>query len=110
MARGDDYLTADDLKSYMELQDDTKGAQLADAVASASREIERHCNRQFNDAGSATARRYVATNSYTLAVDDFSTEAGFVLEVDSAGDGTWTEVPSTDYQLSPLDGLRDGLP
>lgn len=109
MALGDDYLTREVLKSYMGLEGDDQDTNVDEAISSASREIERHTNRQFNDAGSATPRRYRATTCDSIAVDDFWTETGFKLEIDVNGDGTWTEVPSNEYELSPLDAIRDGV-
>lgn len=110
MALGADYLTRDELKNYMGLETDDQDELVDDAISSASREIERHCNRQFNDAGSVSARVYRATRCDEIAVDDFWTVTGFVLEIDQNGDGTsWTEVPSTEYQLTPLNRLRDGV-
>jgi hypothetical protein len=111
MALGADYLERDELKAYMSLEGDTENDLVDAAISSASREIERHCHRQFNDAEIVSTRRYRATRCDEIAVDDFWTEAGFKLEIDSLGDGTtWTEVPATEYELSPLDRLRDGVP
>lgn len=109
MAIGDDYLTREELRSYMGLEGTTQDGLVDDAISSASREIERHTNRQFNDAGSASVRRYRATTCDSLAVDDFHTETGFKLEIDVNGDSNWTEVPATEYELSPLDAMRDGV-
>src|SRR5688572_7111471 len=110
MALGDDYLTREELKTYMGLEGSDQDTNVDEAISSASREIERHCHRQFNDAEAASARRYIATQCHEIAVDDFWTEAGFILEIDVNGDGTWTVVPSTEYQLTPLDRIRDGMP
>lgn len=110
MAIGDDYLTRVELKSYMGLETSGKDAEVDAAISSASREIERHARRQFNDAGTASVRRYRSINRYSIAVDDFWTAAGFKLEIDVNSDGTWVEVASTEYELTPYDRLRDGLP
>lgn len=110
MAIGADYLTRDELKNYMGLEGTNLDTEVDDAISSASREMERHCNRQFNDAGSASARVYVATRCDEIAVDDFWTTDDFVLEVDVNGDGTWTTVAASEYQLSPLNRMRDGMP
>lgn len=82
--------------------------ELEDAVHSASRGIESVCGRQFNDAGSATARLY-RPDSCSLEVDDFHTLLGFVVATDDGGDGTYgTAWLSTDYELHPLNGIVDG--
>lgn len=110
MALGADYITRQELKTYMSLEGATEDDLVDAAISSASREIERHCHRQFNDAGAASARVYVAKRCDEIAVDDFWTTTGFKLEIDINGDGTWTEVAATEYQLSPLNRMRDGVP
>lgn len=110
MALGADYITRQELKSYMGLEGTTDDALVDDAISSASREIERYCNRQFNDAGSVSARRYRATRCDLIAVDDFWTDTGFILEIDVNGDGTsWTTVAATEYELTPLDRMVNGV-
>lgn len=110
MALGDDYLTRQELKTYMGLQGTSEDENVDDAISSASREIERHCNRQFNDAGAASARLYHANSLCAAVVDDFWTTTGFVLEIDVNGNNTWTAVTSTDYELRPLNRMMHGLP
>ncbi|MFE0101158.1 hypothetical protein [Streptomyces sp. NPDC059009] len=87
---------------------------LTEALASVSREIERHCNRQFNQQSSATSREYDADHVYTVrdgsrrihwvAVDDFHDAASLVVE---SGGTTWT---ASDYRLYPRNGVVDGQP
>lgn len=111
MAIGDDYLSVSQLKTYMSFTDSTKDELVGDAISSASREIERHCNRQFNSSAAATTRRYHAGNERAVTVDDFWTEDDFVLEINPSGDGsTWETVDASEYELSPLDGMSDGVP
>lgn len=110
MALGADYITRQELKSYMGLEGTTDDALVDDAISSASREIERHCNRQFNDSGAVSARRYRATRCDEIAVDDFWTTTGFILEIDVNGDGTsWTTVAATEYELTPLNRMVNGV-
>lgn len=112
MAIGDNYATLAQLKSYMgndigAAEDD----ELNDALASASREIEEYCHRQFNDAGSASARSYRPTDRRTVFVDDFHTTTGFMLEVDTDDDGTYDQLWLTnEYELRPRGGIREGRP
>lgn len=110
MALGADYITRQELKTYMGLEGTTDDALVDDAISSASREIERHTNRQFNDAGSVSARRYRATRCDEIAVDDFWTTTGFILEIDQNGDGTtWTTVSASEYELTPLNRMVNGV-
>lgn len=111
MAIGDDYLTREELKLYMGLETTENDDLVDDAISSASREIERHCHRQFNDAGAASARLYHATNCHTVITDDFHTEVGLLVEINESGDGTtWTTVDSSQYELLPLNRMMHGLP
>lgn len=111
MALGDNYATLGELKTYMNLADETQfDALLSDALDSSSREIEKFCKRQFNDAGAATARVFDPVSPRRVFVHDFHTTTGFVLKTDEDDDGvfekTWT---AADYELRPLGGVRSEL-
>lgn len=115
MAIGDPYATKDELKDYLKLTAVGAGsefdARLSDAVDTASREIEKICNRQFNKATSATQRVYRPMAYQTCRVDDFWTTSGLIVETDMTGDGifevTWA---ANEYELYPLNGITDGQP
>ncbi|MFF8831382.1 hypothetical protein [Streptomyces sp. NPDC015131] len=111
MALGDTYATLPQLKAYMGdvFTDPSRDAALGDALNSASREIERYCGRQFNNAGAVSAREFLALNAGRAFVDDFHTTTGLVVEVEGS-DGTWTPWASGDYKLLPRNGIRDGMP
>lgn len=109
MALGDPYATLPEIKDYLSITATTYDDELADALASASEEIERCTNRQFNKTTTASARVYQPHDSYVVRVDDFHTTTGFVLKTDEAGDGTFeTTWASTDYELFPLNGIVNG--
>lgn len=111
MALGDPYVTTAQLKVYLNLTDTVDDQAVTDAVNSASSEINTYCCRQFNDAGSASARVYEPLNRLRCEVDDFSTTTGLVIAVDSDGDGAYeTTFAISDYQLGPLNGVVDGEP
>jgi hypothetical protein len=111
VALGDPYTTVDQLKSYLQIADTVDDAELEDALATATREIETHCDRQFNDSGSATARVFHPDSMCLTPVDDFHTTAGLIVRTDSGGDGSYaTTWDAADYQLEPLNGIMDGLP
>lgn len=70
------YLTAAELKTWMRVQGTGEDALYADAAESASRAIDRHCNRQFGQTAAAEARLYTPWwNSrlcrWVITVDDF---------------------------------------
>lgn len=106
MALGDPYITLAELRAYMGITVDGDDAELEDAIASVSREIERHCGRQFNRADAATPRTYRPTTSGWSHVDDFWTTDGLVVEVDSSGRGDWVTVD--DVEVEPHGGVVDG--
>lgn len=116
MALGDSYATLAQLKAYMQgsidLDETMYDVVFTDVLASASRGIETHCNRQFNSAPSATARTYGAAEIFTLregstltnwvAVDDFYDAASLVVQ---SGGVTWS---ASDYRLHPRNGIVSG--
>ena len=110
MALGDAYATVNEMKGYADhMTDSVDDTQLTEVLLQASRALEKYCGRQFNDAGSATAREFEPTREHWLEVDDFSTVTGLVVKVDTAGDGTFaTTLASTNYKAHPLNGTNDG--
>ncbi len=109
MALGANYVTLAALKQYLKISDTFDDDELNDALASASRSIEKYCGRQFNDAGSATARVYYPDSWRRVVVDDFHTTTGLVVKTDQGDDGTYeTTWSATDYLLEPLNGIVDG--
>ncbi|OII61209.1 hypothetical protein BJP40_06695 [Streptomyces sp. CC53] len=111
MALGDPYATRAQLKSYLKITNSDHDEQLDDALSSSTREIEKHCGRQFNDAVTTSARVFRPLNSRTAIVDDFHTTTGLVIKTDTDDDGVYeTTWASTDYELEPLNGIRDGVP
>lgn len=114
MALGDNYLELSEVKDYLHIKS-TKldnDEALTDAITSASREIERICNRQFNKSDTATPRVFAATTQRgnRLLVDDFYDLAGLVVEHDAAGSGNWVAIDDTHYEVSPFNGVVEGVP
>lgn len=114
MAIGDPYIDLPVLKDYLKIKPEKvdNDESLTDALTSASREIERICNRQFNVADTATPRLYAPTTfrGRRVRIDDLSTTTNLVVEYDMAGTGTFTTVPDTDFELYPYSGVVDGVP
>jgi hypothetical protein len=111
VAIGDTYATVPELKSRLSIPaantdfDD----ELTDALNTASEEIERHCQRQFNKVSAASARSFEFCTEWYTFVDDFYSTAGLVIETDTTGDGTFdTTWASTDYELHPLNNINSG--
>lgn len=111
MAIGDSYVTAEQLKDYMSFQGSTQDARIDSVCAAVSREIEDWCHRQFNKADAATARNYRPVDICTAIVDDFFTTTGLIVATDNNDDGVFeTTWVAADYELSPLNGVRNGIP
>lgn len=111
MALGDPYVELARLKDYLKFKPEKieQDENIQDAINSASGEIEKHCNRQFNRTETATARVFQPSDAYTVAVDDFWSTTGLVVEVDTMDDGTFsTVVPASDYEVYPYNGVVDG--
>lgn len=114
MALGDPYATLDELKTRLRigLSDTSDDSALSSALLVASRAVDKACNRQFNDAGTVSARVFRTNDWYRAEVDDFSTTTGLIIQSDEADDGqfevTWQA--GLDYQLEPLNGIVDGEP
>lgn len=113
MALGDSYATLTELKSRVGIgaSDTTDDTKLTAALATASRGIDRTCNRQFNDAGTASARVFQTRDWFRIEIDDFHTTDGLVIKTDEGDDGQYEAVWQTgDYQLEPLNGVVAGEP
>lgn len=113
------YPTLAELRTWANINDQGDDTTLASSLDDAIREIEGHCGRRFVADSDASARVFWAASSCTLrlpAGNDISSTTGLVVEVDTAGDGTyvtaWTI--STDFILEPLNGVgydgRTGWP
>ncbi|MER5252906.1 phage head-tail connector protein [Streptomyces sp. NPDC002855] len=111
MALGDNYATTAELKTRLGVTDANDDTLLGQALSAASVGINKFCRRQFNDAGSASARVYYPLHNRLVLVDDFHTTTGLVVKSDSSDSGTFDLThASTDYQLEPLNGMQDGVP
>ena len=102
MALGDPYISVNDLKAHSNITDVDDDLYLGALVKAVSRGIEAFCGRQFNDAGTATARKFRPSSSQRVRVDDFHDVDGLVVAVDGQ--------TRTDYELEPLNGTRNGVP
>ena len=101
--------TVDDVKQTLGIEDTVDDLEINVAVEAATAMIEQYCGRQFTQDSVASARVYVATNSYLVQVDDISTTSGLILETDPGADGTFDQTwTAADYQLEPLNGIING--
>lgn len=102
MALGDPYVTAEELKERLKIDDESDDTEIASAVTAASAAVNRFCRRQFQKADAPTARTYPTTGDGLLLVDDFHTADGLI--VDGAAYSADT------HELEPENGIVDGEP
>jgi hypothetical protein len=103
MALGDPYVSADELRDYCQIADTVDDPALLRISRAVSNGIEAYCRRQFNDAGSATARVFYPDSLNHVVVDDFSTSVGLIVKT-----GLTFGTTLTGYTLEPLNGIQHG--
>jgi hypothetical protein len=114
MAFGDTYALLNELKDYLELPgapDTSKDARLNSALASATREIENHCHRQFNKSNVTEVRTYTPNpGGFSVFVDDFYDVDSLVVQTVSDSFGVGTAWNANDFVLEPENGVVNGRP
>lgn len=110
MALGDSYATLAELKVRLGgVSGSADDNAMTNALAVASRGIEKICHRQFNKTTTASARLFYPVHSRLVIVDDFHTTTDLVIALDTGDDATYeTTYTTADYQLEPLNGIVDG--
>jgi hypothetical protein len=103
MALGDPYCTVDELRDYCQIADSTDDTYLLRVAKAISNGIESYCRRQFNDAGTVSARVFYPDSLNHVVVDDFSTVTGLIVKT-----GTAFGTTLTDFTLEPLNGIEHG--
>lgn len=109
MALGDAYCTTGEAKDHLGIGDALDDTYLDRVTKAVTRSFIRFCGRDFNDAGSASARVFHPCDSTRVDVHEFHTTTGLVVKTDPGDDGTYDQtISSSDYTLYPLDGIVDG--
>lgn len=114
MAWAPDYATTGELAAHVRIGDTADDAQLALAVAAASRTIDRACSRQFGKLATATARYYTARWDprrclWFVVIDDLMSSTGLTVKYDEDEDQTYGTT-LTDYVLRPINAASEGRP
>lgn len=107
MALGAPYVTVGELRDYSQIGDSADDLWIAQVAAAVTQQIEQWCRRQFNDAGTASARVYVPNSASHVIVDDFHTVTGLVVKTGTGVGGVFGTT-LTDYTLEPLNGVQYG--
>jgi len=100
------YCSLADVKAALRITDTVDDPLLEISIEAASREIDGWCERVFTS--SEATRVYRPTDALTTDIDDLQTAT--TVKTDSNGNGTFDITWSTsDYELSPLNGLVGGI-
>lgn len=104
------YATPAELTHYLGDAAATDTAELTLAVETASRSVDRACNRQFGTLDAPEARYYTAVydayrRRWVIGTDDFATTDGLVVEAI----GPQYDALISDYLPAPVNGVADGF-
>lgn len=108
-----DYISTRALADYLHTDDDVDQVEMASAIASASRAIDRAAYRQFGSVA-PEPRIYsplwsTKRGMWVIECDDFPSMTK--IELDTAGDGTFaTEVSMSSALFLPVNALAKGRP
>lgn len=109
---GTDYITADQLKAHLGIEDTDDDTAIERAVAATCRAVERYCRRRFWLDESVTVRTYQPSSWGRVQVDDIGSTSGLLVATDDDDDGdfeqAWTV--GTDFQVGPANALADDRP
>jgi len=102
-----DYVATAELTAYARITDAVDDVQAAMAVTTASRAVDRHCNRQFGLVAAAELRYYTPRWNrrrcrWVVDIDDLMTTTGLVV---ATAAGTITE-----FDLEPRNAAAEGKP
>ncbi len=109
-----DYTTTAAVKTYMRVTDSVDDAVIADAITTASRQIDKATNRQFGATAGVEARYYTARWDnrrfrWVLQIDDLMTTSGLLVAYDSDDDATYGDMID-EFALSPVNSAQRGRP
>ncbi|MGH3735837.1 MAG: hypothetical protein ACRDT6_09490 [Micromonosporaceae bacterium] len=102
-----DYATVAELKSFLRIGDTADDAELALAVAAASRAVDLHTHRQFGQVAAAEERLFTACwdrrpRRWTVELDDVQDLTGLTVTVEGG--------PITVFTLEPVNAAQKGKP
>ncbi|HEY7823182.1 MAG TPA: head-tail connector protein [Acidimicrobiia bacterium] len=105
-----DYCTLSDVKASLRITDDIDNALLEQTIDAASRWIDGYCERSFTVASGTATRDYAPSARYEpLYIDDASSVVSVKIDDDLDYSFATTLNAGVDYQLEPLNGVKDGI-
>lgn len=123
MAWEPDYVTVQEYKDFMKINDDKDNSLIARAITAASRAIDRYCSerpnglgakRQFGKVGATESRFYTPRwdckqGRWVIEIDDLASAVGLVVAIDLDNDDVY-EATITNYVLRPRDAIQNNRP
>ena len=103
------YCTAADLATYMTVSQASYADDLANAINTASRQVDAWCARRFYADANATARTYWTKDTRVLIIDDAFEISSVKLSSNDNGTYDVTYTSGVDFITEPLNGVADGL-
>jgi len=106
-----EYISVAGLKETLSLSAESYAdADIADAIASASRAIDEACGRRFWLDATDQTRYYERLDDDLVVIDDLAAITSIKTDPDGTGtySGTWTQ--DTDYVFGPDNAAADGVP
>lgn len=91
-----EYTDLQTMRTYLSLKSTENDGLLKEAIASASREVDKRCNRYFGKSESASERTFDVEGSGIVFIDDALPES--------------LEVPLSGFTALPRGGIVDGIP
>lgn len=110
MAITNGYASLTQVKTALGITDSFDDTLIELATESASRAIDQYCARVFYKSAEDEVRYYAPRDSYLVEIDDLVSLTSLYTNSDdnqTSYDILWV---SGDYQLEPLNGLRDSQP
>ncbi len=93
-----EYTNLETMRLYLTVQTKEYDSLVTDAISSASREVDRRCNRYFGKSTEPSTRVFAVEGNGLLMVDDIA-DPGSI------------EIPTVlQYQALPFNGVVDGVP
>lgn len=114
MAWAPDYTTTAAVKTFLRVTDTTDDAVIAQAIATASRQVDKAANRQFGQSGPSEARYYTPRwdrdrGRWVIKIDDLQTTAGLLVNADLDDSGAYLDLVD-EYALQPVNAAAKGFP
>lgn len=106
------YITLTEFRAYIHDGSVLDIGPATAAILSATRAVNAICGRPFTQQTVATQQFFWPYSTDCCPVDDIATTDGLLVDVDIAGDGTYSQpwTLNTDFYLDPINRIYNGIP